>query len=400
VCVLLLPAVAYAIYCSARVAMAESFFRAGTPDSVAMAVRMEEGNAAWHRLRAEQMESAGLDPTEERTLAARLSPLDSRGWIDLGVLAEVHADFGAAEKYYLRAASVDRTFAPRWALMNFYFRRHEDAQFRRWTREALPMIYDDPSPVFRLCWLMAEDSDSIRTLLPGNNLLWRQYLTFLMDEGHWEAVAPVARQVARTATSEDLSTLLDYCGRAMVKATESAVEVWNLLSQRNLEPFSPLAPHEGRIVTNGDFKTPPIERGFDWHLAVADGVSVTTTAGAGINVELTGEQALAVTVLNEWVPVDPGRTYILEYSYTGGGDSSAPGGRDSGLAWQVEDPVTGGLITRAPELDSAAREATGSLRFNASGMTAAMLSLRYERAPGTVRHEEKFTIHRVSSRAP
>ncbi len=397
-CVALLPALGFAIYASARLSVADSDFRANTDQSVALAVRLDSGNAAYHQLNAEHLESAGRDPLPDREAAALLSPLDSRYWIDLGVLSEVRNDLPAAERYYLKAASVDHTFAPRFALMNFYFRRHQEAPFWRWAREALPMVYDDPSAVFRLCWLMTSDTESIRRLLPRTISLNNQYLEFLINDAHWDAAPPVARDLAARAAPDDLGVLLDYMGRGMTRDTASVVEVWNTLSQRGLQHYAPLSPAEGAIVTNGDFRISPVERGFDWRLQRVDGVSLTLSA-AGLDVELTGEQPVAVTLLNEWVPIEPGRTYRIEYLYNGDPDDPASSRRPSGLAWRITHPVTTAVIARSPDLDAAARDARGYFDFSAPAGVA-MLSLTYERAPGTVRRKTRFTIRKVASRIP
>jgi len=401
-CVALLPALGFAIYASARLSVADSNYRANTDESVALAVRLDSGNAAYHQLNAEHLESAGRDPLPDREAAALLSPLDSHYWVDLGVLAEVRNDFPAAERYYLKAASVDRTFAPRFALMNFYFRRHDEAAFWRWAREALPMVYDDPSTVFRLCWLMTNDTDSIRRLLPKTLSLNNQYLEFLINDAHWDAAPPVARDLAARVEPGDMNVLLDYMGRGMTHDTASVVEVWNTLSQRGLQHYAPLSPAEGAIVTNGDFRIPPVERGFDWRLQRADGVSITQSASPGspgLDVELTGEQPVEVTLFNEWVPVEPGRGYRIEYLYSGDPDDSASSRQPSGLAWRITHPLTGALIARSPDLDAGARDARGYFDFT-SPAGVALLSLRYERAPGTVRRRTRFTIHKVSSRIP
>ena len=398
VCLLALPALAFGIYCSARMAQADAFFHLDTPDSLAEAVRMESGNAGYHQLYAEHLESTGADPKRERETAALLSPLDAEYWIDLGVLAEVNSDFTAAERYYLKAASVSRMFAPRWALMNFYFRRQQPAAFWHWTRESLPVSYGDISQIFRLCWRMTDDPESIRRQLPWTDFTRSRYLTFLLDDGHSEAAPPVARELADRATAEDVNLLLDYCGRAMTKNVGSAMEVWNILSRRKKEPFTQLAPQEGAIVTNGDFRTAPIERGFDWHFSRADGVSVTMGGASGVFVELTGDQPQAVTIMNEWIPVEKDRSYRIDFRYNSGVEGSPGTSQASGLAWQIENPVSGAVPARSGDLKPAMTDASDHVDFKAEENGAAMLSLTYERAPGTVRHAEKFTIQGISAR--
>jgi hypothetical protein len=289
-CLALLPALAFGIWSSARLARADADFRLNTPESLARAVQLEPDDAAQHQLLAEHLESEGLDPLPNREAAARLSPRESRYQIDLGILAEFRADNAAAEKHYLQAASVDRMFAPRQALAGFYFRRHDAPRFWRWAKEALAMAHDDVSPVFRICLLMSDDPESVRRILPATNYMRSQYLQFLLADGHADAAPPIAHDLAEHAGPDETGTLLDYWYFAISHDPRSALDVWNILCRRGQLPFSPLNPAEGVIVTNGDFRAPPTERGFDWHLSRSDGVSITNAPnGSGLGVELTGD---------------------------------------------------------------------------------------------------------------
>ena len=118
--------------------------------------------------------------------------------------------------------------------------------------------------------------------------------------------------------------------------------------------------------------------------------------------ELTGEQAQAVTLLTQWLPAEKGQSYRIEYAYEAQGDNSAVLGQTSGLAWVISDPVSGSVIAQSEDLKGAQGSLSGLLDFTADaavgGTAAARLSLRYARTPGTFRHEEKFTIRKVSSR--
>ncbi len=363
---------------------------------------MESGNASYHQLYAEHLESAVLDPVHAGTGDGDPAPQSPRQrlLIDLGVLAEVHSGISlAAERYYLKAASVNRMFGPRWTLMNYYFRRHNPAAFWQWTREAMPMAYGDLTHIFRLCWLVTDDAESIRRQLPWTDYTRAQYLNFLLNDEHLQALAPpVAREVADRSTPEDLNLLLDYCGRAMTKNMESAVEVWNMLARRKLVPFDPLAPREGAIVTNGEFLKPPIERGFDWHLSRADGVSVTMDGASGVNVELTGDQAQAVTTINQWMPVEENQSYRIDYTYSGGGNvrrarSAAASGVRMG---EIENPVSGAVLDAICRFDADHDRCLRSRGFHGHGKqrghVVAQLRTRsrHRTARGEIHDQESF----------
>src|SRR5208282_3538262 len=54
--------------------------------------------------------------------AVALDPSDSLSWIELGLRVESDGDSAAAERYFLRAAEVDKQYLPKWTLANYYFR--------------------------------------------------------------------------------------------------------------------------------------------------------------------------------------------------------------------------------------------------------------------------------------
>jgi hypothetical protein len=249
---------------------------------------------------------------------------------------------------------------------------------------------------------MTNDSETIRKRIPQSDYLRSEYLRFLIEDGHPDAAVPVARELAEHATEDYKARLLDYCTKAVKSNVASAVDVWNILSARKQQPLAPLAPNTGAIVTNGEFRTTPIEQGFDWYIVRADGVSVTMGAGSGISVELTGEQSEGVTVLYQSIPLAAGASYRIECRYNSGGEDPLERSQASGLAWQIEDPLTGRVLIRGAGLRNEVSGQSEYLDFTAPGtspeLIPATLSLRYERSPGTVRREEKFTIEKVSSR--
>src|SRR5260370_41296852 len=112
-------ALAVAIAQAGRIAWAGLLAAFNTPESVAHAIQIDPGNATWHGLLAEHQESLGLDPKAELKVASLLSPREGRYWERLAFRAELEKDDRAAEQYLMRAAEVDRMFAPRWSLANF-----------------------------------------------------------------------------------------------------------------------------------------------------------------------------------------------------------------------------------------------------------------------------------------
>jgi tetratricopeptide (TPR) repeat protein len=110
----------YACYWSARWAIADYAMQNPSRSRIERALRLAPGNPDYY-MRLAQVEPALALSALER--AAVLNPLNSSVWIELAGAAEAHNDFRAAESSLLRAVQVDKTFAPRWLLAEYYSRR-------------------------------------------------------------------------------------------------------------------------------------------------------------------------------------------------------------------------------------------------------------------------------------
>ncbi len=398
-CLIALPLLGLGIWLTVRLAIADASFRRDTPDSVARAVRLEGGNAGYHDSLAEYIESEGRNPNKERELAVQLSPHEASHWIGLGVRAEVEQDYPRAQKYLLQAAKVNVGFEPRWALMNFYFRRGNIPQFALWTRRALEISYGDLTPVFRLCWLATGNPGAIGRMIPPGKDLQLKYLQFLMATKRLDAARPVANNIALQADASNLPVLIAYCDAMVDAGTDAALEVWNILCRRRLEPFEILSPANGQVVTNGDFRVKPIEHGFDWRMPRVEGVFVTAgdssdgaASSGGAAIEMTGNEPEECLLLAQIVPLTPGRQYRLDYEYRG-----QEARDDSGVSWELSAPATHAILSRSKDLPMTGDWVTGHLSFKAGADdAAARLSLRYKRELGTVRREGSIALRKVA----
>ena len=149
-------------------------------------------NAAYHALLAEHLEATGADPDEELAIATNLSPSESRYWIRRGFRAELEQKYDQAESYLIEAYKVDHGFDPRWALMNFYFRRGKFTEFWKYTRDALDISYGSLDPVFRLC-LAADDNPLVtRNALPPRRDILFGFFTYLIEHEQVESAASIA----------------------------------------------------------------------------------------------------------------------------------------------------------------------------------------------------------------
>ena len=84
--------------------------------------------------------------------AVELNPFNVEAWIQLGLTFEMERhDAASAERYFLRAAQVDRMFLPKWTLTNFYFRQQNEREFFRWAKATLEITPYSPIRSSRKC---------------------------------------------------------------------------------------------------------------------------------------------------------------------------------------------------------------------------------------------------------
>ena len=374
-------------YWSIQAAVADSLYRRNTPESLQASVSLAPGSALSHRLLAEHLEGMGRDPDAEFTAAASLSPRDSQYWIRLGFRAEVEGNNSLAENYLMRAAAVDRMFNPRWALVNYYFRRAAADSFWLWSERALEMSYGDATPLFRLWWEETQDEDLIEKHLTGNRDIRVKYLSFLAANNRLDRAGQLARQVAQFIDSPDVPRLVDYCERVATSDSPSAVAVWNTLSARKLTPYARLDPAKGAIVTNGDFAIQGTPQGFDWRFPPFDGVSIAPAADSpGIVVRMSGDEPEDCTPLLQTIPVVPGARYRIAWEYR------LPDAEGiSGLRWEIGD-------TASPDLTPEKGWKTGELVFESGTRSSVNLLLHYKRPFAATRAEGSVAIRHVTSK--
>ena len=350
-----------AAYYSIRLGYAEYLFRTGRLESIERAADLVPLQADYQ---------ARLDRLE---LAVRLNPHFSAAWIELGMRAEAAGDLGRAEMALLQAARVDRTFAPRWTLANFYFRRENWNEFWKWTRAAAEMSYGDRTALFQLCWRATSDPALIleRAIPPEREILG-DYVYYLANSERYDAAQVAASRWLPLATKEDVPRLLWFCDLLLEKVHSGpgAFTIWNALIDRGWLPYQP-----GSILTNGAFQVSPISHGFDWRVLSISGVhSVWTQSSPGLVVAMNGHQPEQTDLLIQWMPMQPSAAYELSIMAQLDGIPS-----NSGLRWKILDASSGAVLAESG-LD-APRE---TIRFETGPHCSLVkLVLGYQRAQGT-----------------
>ncbi len=379
---------AWLSYLALRIAFADWLFRQNNIASVQQAIEWAPDNAYYHAWLASLQEFAGQDPADALLTSVKLNPWDSSSWIRLAARAEAQEDEATAERYLLKAAAIDQHFSPRWALMNFYFRRGRQERFWFWTTRALGMSYGDLTPVFDLCWRMTDDASVIRRAIPNSRALLAPYLSYLMATDRLPVADQVAEDLAGQATEAERSELLTFCDRSIAKgAPASALAVWNVLCTRKLLPYQPLRPQDGRSLTNGDFAVPFSSRGFDWTVTRAPEIELSSIPG-GLAFTLSGAQPTDSDLAIQYLPVLLRRRYTLRFQYRVEARSMR------GIGWTVTPALQ--PATSFQELTSGNDEwNNGNYPFGPIDGSLCRLALKAVRMPGNTRPEGRFSIRNV-----
>jgi len=299
----IVAAIAAAFY-SLLLARAAHLFALDTQAPVSAAVTLVPYNAAYvARL-------AAWRPTERDTLlrrAVELNPWDFQSWIQLGLSTEMQQNNPeGAEPYYLRAATVNHMFLPKWTLTNFYFRQRRPSNFFHWANAALQITPYSSDPIFAQMWLASQDAARIAAAIPTRPRILLQYAWFLSNARQFAAIPNVIhRLILRTGNAEP-----QLWGRDDLVASiedrilrdgnrQDALAIWTRLHEGGWIRQS--IPNVQHPLTNGDFRIPFFRHGFDWEPADSSCSRVEQVSNAGrVRITLPGDQADACVLLRQY----------------------------------------------------------------------------------------------------
>jgi tetratricopeptide (TPR) repeat protein len=389
---LIAGAVAGAYY-SAILARASYLFKQDTAISVPAAVNLVPYNAEYVARLASWKEDRRAALLKS---AVELNPFDYESLIQLGLSAEMTAaDPATAEAYFLKAASVNRMYLPKWTLAGYYFRRQNSSEFFRWANETLKISPYAGDPVFTQMWLMSQDPARLSAAIPDRARTLIQYTWFLSNSKQFAAMPPIVERLVRVVGEDDprawgrndlIASALDH-----VLASgdlHTGLQIWTTLRDGRWIPQS--VPDADRPLTNGDFHWPFYKHGFDWAPAETEAVHIQQFVNEpSIDIGLSGDQPEHCELLRQYVAIESGFLYKLQWKAEAQG---IPAG--SGLAWHLRPAnaderidITSIDLLRAPQ----------AWEFVAPPkVTGFMLTLEYDRALGHVRPAGHTLLRSVS----
>jgi hypothetical protein len=286
---------------------------------------------------------------------------------------EAAGDRVGAERVLLEAARHDRQFAPAWALANFYFRSGQLEKVWPWATAAVKVYRGDLRPLLELCFLVSDNAGpAVDAIVAGRPAAERQYLSYLLEHRLLPAAQPIALRIAKRATPDDRDVLLDDIDVQLTSGTAAAAwEVWQQLCRRLVK--CDVAPTG---LSNGDFRWPILNRGFDWLLPSVSGVVMSQIRNSEpeLSLSFSGKEPESCVLLAHFVPLSVGVRYTVGFEYRTTGLPP-----HTGLYWSIG-------AKPAYQFDSMENWTAARWSFWSTGETG-RLSLSYSRYPGTTRIE-------------
>jgi tetratricopeptide (TPR) repeat protein len=381
---------------SVRLGRADAWFRTETVAGTERALSLTPEQAAYSvrlALLVSDDDPARAEAALRRAVA--LNPRDARAWIELGLRYEAGGNNTLAEPALLRAAQESRIYLPRWTLMNYYYRRHDEERFWRWAGAAVPVIWGDPLPLFQLCGRVREDGELIARL-DIRRPEWRAaYLFYLLDAGHAGLAGPAVRQLLENQREADAPLLLQACDRLLgAGRSGDARAIWDGLIAARRIPGGTGRGDSGALLYNGDFALPPTGHGFDWRLSEIEGVGAAREeTPAGLRLTFSGGQPENTEPLAQLAPVEPDTAYELKFGYRTSGIAAA-----AGPNWRIDDANQGSGIAAGESL-AAEEPAEGRIPFvTPPGCRLVRVALACQRRPGATRVTGFIVLRNVELR--
>jgi tetratricopeptide (TPR) repeat protein len=353
------------IWTAAQLFHAEWVAASRTEAGLRAAVKSVPGNSEYWNKLARVLAGSGRHMEAERAWerALEANPQAVEALLRLGIQAEMEGRFRLAERYLLAAAGADKGYDPRWALLNFYFRRGRWEDFWRWAPDACERAYSDRRPLFDLYWNSGASAAEVfeKGVVRSGRPTLRSYVHYLIGCGEIEATKPAAALLLKSARTDDASALRAY-GEALLvaKRGRAAQAVWEELTRLGM--------------ASGQ------NSGFEWRVRNVQGAPVTLDAVSGeVRVAFSGRQPESCEILSRYVAMEPGSPYLLKFRYRTKG---VPAG--AGLRMVLAEKAV---------LDLGSDEwADAQMALEAGEADLGRVALRYTRARGYTRIEGTIWI--------
>ncbi len=370
------------IWESWKIIRSDALYWEGTAASLRTSIRLEPDCWLCY-IKLARLDDSSAEDSLQTSL--RLNPYNSEAAIDLGLRYESDGEFQRAEELLLQASEVDRTYAPRWSLANFYFRRDNLPAFWMWIRRATEIPAGDIGSLFELCWRVSPDPKTIEANIAENNPdVDRQFLAFLIGKGQPAAAVNPAFALLRNGSPETDQSLLFTVLDKLIAVNDGvdANALWNGLIRQHWIVADTSFPNNPR------FSRDPLPVGFDWSIFALDGLH-SWPGSSGLETEFTGDEPESCEIAEQIISLPPGN-YRLESSYRT--RNILP---DTGIQWEIADSNSDKILASSASLSSDTLTRV-ALPFTVQpGEPFLRLRLAYHRSLGTLRVSGTLVIESV-----
>jgi len=403
-----------------RLAQADSIRRNPTPERVEAAISLDPLNAYGYTLRAELQQQRGPNSSSAWSTAAQKAPRDPEVWIRSALEAEAQHNPAQAEKLLLHAATLSKTWLPRWSLANFYARHENQQSSLEWALYCAQRSSGDLRPLFQLIESAGiPPSELPPRFLPKNRAVLLAYLQYRSSHPDHSSLESIASQLLELIPehppgwpgldsdplsfvfnrrfpmlAEERKALLSVLDRLLAsRLGRRAVAFLNLLIQAQTLKASPFNPSQ--LVTNSKFATIPELNPFDWQLFTGADVAIDIDARQSLaTVSLSGSQPESLALLSQVLFIPKQKSYRFEAR-----SSCKACPSPSGFQWQFTNFGSTAPILLQPFLTPIAKTSDFSLQqFNLTSTAEDrlwLLTLRYSRPTGVTRQPQSLQISSV-----
>ena len=352
----------FGLYWSARLGIADIYYRQDSLASVRRAIEIVPDEARYYQRLAQLYGSTNVASILER--AVQLNRWDADSLIDLGLDAEARDDQTRTEASFLEAAQLNSTWVPRWTLANYYFRRSNSAGFWKWTSQALAVASDrrDFIPLFKLARQLESDPTVMLKTLPDRAAPLRRYVTYLLETGETRALEASASRLLDCGTVGNDRPYIFWAIEGFIshRQPDGAVSLWSKLKQHQW-----IGNDTGAAFTDS-----PLQSSLDWRYKNVNGVTRTLGQDGSLRLEFSGHQPEDVGLLERFIPVRAGVKQMFEWGQT----KTTPA--EAGVQWEIKS-LAGAVLANSGLK-------AGGVEFT-PGESIVQVRLVYRRAPGTAR---------------
>jgi tetratricopeptide (TPR) repeat protein len=352
--------------------------------SLRAAVRLDPGNADYHRRLGRYYDVIALDPApamEQYQAAVRLNPHNARYWLDLASVYQVRDDIENQTHAMKRAVEVDPT-SPKvaWEAANLYMSRDQTAaalhEFHV-VMEGDPYL---PETAMRMCWRMSPDVDLLlKEVIPARIDSYLAFLSLLMSKEQTPGTIKVWDALIGLHQPIEMQPVFNYIRYLLLhKAPDDASLAWR--EAASLLALNAYLPSSNNLIVNGDFHLDVLNGGFDWQHQKRGSVSLaldTTEFHAGhrsLSITFDGP-GVADAGVYQVIAVQP-NTADQFSAYYRNGDMEGAGG----LHFSLEDLYTAHSYFLSDELKFGSVWKNVSADFTTDPDTK-VLVLRIQRLP-------------------